>query len=135
MSGLKYIRTAASGFMPALVIPDFKSKKAEVRWKVRHLNLCALDRETRQAAAADPAIIWDATIRQYRLRRRSDPAPSLSPLQGPAGCASAEQPDRTVDPLGSAPAPGNRGLDPIAGALGLDQPAADSACGGGGSER
>lgn len=127
MSELKYIKNAATGYMPALMIPDFKSKREEVRWKVRHLNLCALDRETRQAAAADPAIIWDATIRQYRFRRPSDPAAPAQPLDAAEGCASAGQPDRSRDRPESAPAPGDRSLDLIAGAPDLDQRAADSA--------
>lgn len=86
MSANNVTRDASTGYMPALVTPIFTSKRAEVRWKVRHLNLCALDRETRQAAAADPAIVWDADDRQYRMRRRSDP-----PRQ--EAVDSARQPD------------------------------------------
>ncbi|WP_374944111.1 hypothetical protein [Sphingomonas sp.] len=63
---------ARTGYMPGLLPPDFMSKREEVRWKVRHLNLCALDRETRRAAAADPAIVWCAEERQYRFRRKGD---------------------------------------------------------------
>jgi hypothetical protein len=73
MSQPLYFRDATTGFMPGFAIPEFKSKREEVRWKVRHLNLSALDRETRKAAAADSAIVWDDEARQYRFRRRSDP--------------------------------------------------------------
>ena len=127
MTDPQYIKNASTGYMPALLIPDFKSKKAEVRWKVRHLNLCALDRETRQAAAADPAIIWDAAIRQYRFRRPRDPAAPAQPLDAAEGCASVGQADRSADGDDSAPAPGNRCLDPIADAPDLDQSTDDAA--------
>lgn len=73
MNDPQYLLDASTGYMPGLAIPAFKSLREEVRWKVRHLNLCALDRPTRQAAAADPAIVWDEATRQYRFRRRSDP--------------------------------------------------------------
>lgn len=126
MQGPTYIKNAATGYMPALMIPDFKSKREEVRWKVRHLNLCALDRETRQAAAADPAIIWDATIRQYRFRRRSDLAAPAQPLDAAEGCASVVKADRTGDRRDTAPAPGDRSLNLIAEAPDLNQRAADN---------
>lgn len=81
--------------MPRLVEPDFKTRRAQVRWRVRHLNLCALDRETRQDAAADPGIEWDPTERQYRIRRRG---------KAGAQCASAVQSDPSAIPAASPPA-------------------------------
>lgn len=72
MTEPQIICDARTGFMPGLLPPDFTSKREEVRWKVRHLTLRALDRETRQAAAADPAIVWDTEERQYRFRRKGD---------------------------------------------------------------
>lgn len=103
MPELRIICNAATGFMPGILIPEFRSKRAEVRWKVRHLNLSALDRETRQAAAADPAIIWDEEDRQYRFRRKSD-GPRPSPNQSdPSGRGVATPP---------APAPADDGGDP-----------------------
>lgn len=100
MSELRYIRDARTNFLPALDIPEFKSRREEVRWRVRHLNLSALDRQTRQDAAADPGIEWDPIERQYRMRRR-----------GKAGAqyASAVQSDPSAIPAASAPAPSPAG--------------------------
>ncbi len=70
---------ARTGYMPGLLTPLFRSKREELRWKVRYLTLSGLDRETRQAMAADPAIVWDAEVRQYRRRRKSDP-PRVEPI-------------------------------------------------------
>ena len=95
MAELKYIRDARTNFLPALDIPEFKSRREEVRWRVRHLNLSALDRQTRQDAAADPAIEWDPVERQYRIRRRG---------KAGAQCASAVQSDPSAIPAASAPA-------------------------------
>lgn len=83
MSQPFYFRDATTGFMPGFAIPEFASKREEVRWKVRHLNLSAMDRATRQAAAADPAIVWDEATRQYRSRRRSDPPRVARASQSP----------------------------------------------------
>lgn len=91
MNDTQVICDDRTGHMPGLVVPAFKTKREEVRWKVRHLNLCAFDRETRQAAAADPAIVWDAEARQYRFRRRSDPPRPDGVVQylDPANAANA----------------------------------------------
>lgn len=101
MLELKYIRDARTNYLPALDIPEFKSRREEVRWRVRHLNLCALDRETRQDAAADPGIEWDPTERQYRIRRRG---------KARAQCASAVQSDPSAIPAASPPASPPAGL-------------------------
>lgn len=94
MNDAPVIRDASTGYMPGIVIPAFASKREEVRWKVRHLNLCALDRETRQAAAADPAIVWDAEAWQYRFRRRSDPPrlEGVGQYQDPADASNPPPP-------------------------------------------
>jgi hypothetical protein len=80
----------------ALVEPDFKTRQAQVRWRVRNLNLCGLDLATRKDASADPAIEWDPIEYQYRMRRRK---------KGEEQAANAAQPDPTADGAASAPAP------------------------------
>ena len=95
MSELKYIRDASTNYLPALVEPTHSSRREQVRWRVRHLNLSALDRETRQDAAADPGIEWDPTERQYRIRRRG---------KAGAQCASPVQSDPSAIPAASPPA-------------------------------
>lgn len=61
----------------ALIEPEFKSRREQVRWRVRHLNLSALDRATRQDAARDAGLEWDEAGRTYRLRRKAAPPPPL----------------------------------------------------------
>ena len=95
MPELDYIRAASTNYYPALVEPAHSSRREQVRWRVRHLNLCALDRETRQDAAADPGIEWDPIERQYRIRRRGKPE---------AQCASVVQSDPSAIPAASPPA-------------------------------
>jgi hypothetical protein len=97
----KYIRAASTNYYPALVEPAHSSRREQVRWRVRHLNLCALDKETRQDAAADPGIEWDAIERQYRIRRRG---------KAGAQCASAPQSDPSAPPAVSPPASASAGL-------------------------
>jgi len=58
MNRQAYIRNAATNYYPALVEPAHSSRREQVRWRVRHLNLCALGRQTRQDAASDPGIEW-----------------------------------------------------------------------------
>lgn len=103
---VEIIRNASTGYMPGLAIPEFKSKREEVRWKVRHLNLCALDLDIRRAASADPAIVWDEAARQYRSRRRSDPPRVEMAAQslGSADAAAATPAPRaaTGDNVGAA---------------------------------
>lgn len=98
-------REALRKRMPRLVEPDFKTRRAQVRWRVRHLNLCALDQETRRDAAADPGIEWCPVERQYRIRRRGK------------ACANPVQYLDSSDPRASAPATAPAGLDGIAEAV------------------
>lgn len=106
MRELRYTRTARTGFLPTLVEPEFTTRRAQVRWRVRHLNLSGLDPATRRDAAADPSIEWDPVERQYRIRRR-----------GKAGTrsASAVQSDPSADHSPSAPAPAPADLDSAEG--------------------
>jgi hypothetical protein len=108
MNEQEYIRDASTNYLPALVEPAHSSRREQVRWRVRHLNLCALDRETRKDAAADPGIEWCPVERQYRIRRRG---------KAEAQCASPMQYLDSADPRASAPASAPAGLD-IAGGEG-----------------
>ncbi len=74
--------------------------------------------DIRCEAARDPALVWNPLARRYRLRAVGD---------APAGCASPATADRPDDRCDSAPAPGDRSLDLIAGAPDLDQSADDAA--------
>ena len=104
MSKQQYIRDASTNYLPALVEPTHSSRREQVRWRVRHLNLSALDRETRQDAAADPGIEWDPTERQYRIRRRG---------KAGAQCARNVQSDPSAIPAASPPASAPAGLDSL----------------------
>lgn len=105
MSEPQYIRDASTNYYPALVEPAHSSRREQVRWRVRHLNLCALDRETRQDAAKDPGIEWCPVERQYRIRRRGK------------ACASPVQYLDSSYPRASAPATAPAGLDGIGEAI------------------
>lgn len=126
MSELRYIRDARTNFLPALDIPEFKSRREEVRWRVRHLNLSALDRETRQDAAADPGIEWCPIERQYRIRRRG---------KAGAQCASAVQPDPSATTAASPPASPPADLDNDLGVGGSESSEAPSLPTGARAER
>jgi hypothetical protein len=112
MNDQEYIRDASTNYYPALVEPTHSSRREQVRWRVRHLNLSALDRETRQDAAADPGIEWDPVERQYRIRRRG---------KAGAQCASAVQSDPSAIPAASTPA-----SSPAGGGSGLGVGASES---------
>ncbi len=101
MNEQQYIRDPSTNYYPALVEPAHSSRREQVRWRVRHLNLCALDRETRKDAAADPGIEWCPVERQYRIRRRG---------KAGAQCASAVQSDPSAIPAASTPASSPAGL-------------------------
>lgn len=51
--------------MPAVVT----SRRAHLRYMATSRPAISLDRVTRQAAAADPGLEWDADAYRYRLRR------------------------------------------------------------------
>lgn len=93
--------------------------------RARYVRQCAttylahtLHVDIRREAAHDPTLVWNPFARRYRLRTVGD---------GPAGCASVEETDRTGEGRDSAPAPGNRSLDLIASAPDFDERTADSA--------
>lgn len=111
MTGARHICDASTGFRPALVSPAFKSPRDRLRWMVRHLNLSAFSREDRQAAAADPAIVWDASARQYRPRRKGD-APRF---------ANLAQPVPGADPSATTPARPGEALDSVEGSGGIER--------------
>lgn len=97
-------REAMRKRMPRLVEPDFKTRREQVRWRIRHLNLCALDRETRQDAAADPGIEWCPTERQYRIRRRGKAGTQCASAvhSAPSAISAASPPASSPAGLGTA---------------------------------
>lgn len=114
---------AAIAQMRADRTPPFTSREVVVRLLATTYPAHALEPSVRRAAARDKHLEWRAGTGGYGYRGVVAPAPAVEPFSGPVdACASVETADRAGDRDDDAPAPGNRGLDPIAGAPDLDHP-------------
>lgn len=119
---------AAIAQMRADRTPPFTSREVVVRLLATTYPAHALEPSVRRAAARDKHLEWRAGTGGYGYRGIAAHTPAAEPFSRPVeACASVVQADRTGDRRDAAPAPGDRSLDPIAGASDLDQRAADSA--------
>lgn len=119
---------AAIAQMRADRTPPFTSREVVVRLLATTYPAHALEPSVRRAAARDKLLEWRAGTGGYGYRGVATPAVPVGRCSGPVdACFSAGQADRSADRDDNAPAPGNRGLDPIAGAPDLDQSADDAA--------